>query len=79
MSFRHLKTEERRYRELGRDLFVRTGAPESVAPELARLYDADAIFYSGHDRVARRNRQRSVGDVLAGAYVAELDGCRRER
>ena len=67
--FRHLRSLERRYRELGSDLIVRAGAPERVVPELAETHGADTVFYNKHYRAARRNRQRAVEDALAGTGV----------
>ncbi|WP_349254473.1 deoxyribodipyrimidine photo-lyase [Halorientalis sp.] len=53
-----------RYRELGSDLIVRTGDPETVLPALAAEFDADGVTWNEHYRAARRNRTRRVRDSL---------------
>jgi deoxyribodipyrimidine photo-lyase len=53
-----------RYRELGSDLLVRTGDPETVLPALADAFDADGVTWNEHYRAARRNRTRRVRAAL---------------
>ncbi|WP_299232820.1 cryptochrome/photolyase family protein [Natronomonas sp.] len=62
---RAVKRLEARYRELGSDLVVRSGAPDEALVDLAEEYDAETVFYNEHYRAARRNRQRRVDAALS--------------
>ncbi|WP_424017014.1 cryptochrome/photolyase family protein [Halorientalis pallida] len=53
-----------RYRDLGSDLVVRTGDPESVLPALADAFDADGVTWNEHYRPERRARARRVRAAL---------------
>jgi len=67
---RHVRRLKARYRELGSDLVVRVGDPESVLVDLADEHDADAAFYNEYYRPARRARQRAVEAALGSVGVA---------
>jgi len=69
LYLRHLKTLQRRYRELGSDLVVRSGPASDVLPELADEYSAETVFYNDHYRAARRNREQRVERALAQSGV----------
>ena len=70
---RHVAALKRRYRELGSDLVVRAGDPETVLVDLAEEEGAETVFYNEGYRPASRNRQREVTDALTGVGV-ETDG-----
>lgn len=53
-----------RYRDLGSDLVVRAGDPESVLPALAAQFDADGVTWNEHYRPERRARTRRVREAL---------------
>jgi deoxyribodipyrimidine photolyase len=61
-----------RYRDLGSDLVVRTGAPADVLADLREATDADRVYYNTHYRPARRNRQRRVDDAVPTESVTDL-------
>jgi deoxyribodipyrimidine photo-lyase len=61
-----------RYRALGSDLVVRSGAPAEVLADLADATDADRVYYNTHYRPARRNRQRWVDDAVPSEAVTDL-------
>jgi deoxyribodipyrimidine photo-lyase len=56
-----------RYRELGSDLLVRAGDPETVLPEVAAAFDADGVSYNDHYRAARQERQDAVETACSQA------------
>ncbi|WP_066411720.1 cryptochrome/photolyase family protein [Halorubrum aethiopicum] len=60
---------QRRYRERGSDLVVRSGDPAAVLPDLAEEYGAGRVTYNEHYRPARRERERGVESALADAGV----------
>ena len=61
-----------RYRDLGSDLVVRSGAPAAVLPDLVDATDADTVYYNTHYRPARRNRQRRVDDAVPTESATDL-------
>ena len=61
-----------RYRDLGSDLVVRSGAPAKVLPDLVDATDADTVYYNTHYRPARRNRQRRVDDAVPTESATDL-------
>ena len=61
-----------RYRDLGSDLVVRSGAPAEVLPDLVDATDADTVYYNTHYRPARRNRQRRVDDAVPTESATDL-------
>ena len=69
LYLRNLRALQARYRELGSDLVVRSGAPSELLPDLAEEYDAETVFYNDHYRAARRNRERRVETALSRAGV----------
>lgn len=60
---------QRRYRERGSDLLVRSGDPSVVLPEIATEYDVDEVYYNEQYRAARRNRERAVEAELENSGV----------
>ncbi len=70
LYLRSVKQLQERYRELGSDLLVRVGSPDTVLPELADEFDADTVYYNDHYRAARRNRERAVDEAFAGTDTA---------
>jgi deoxyribodipyrimidine photo-lyase len=51
---------KRRYRNLGSDLLVRSGPPETVLSTVLSEYNADRVYYNRHYRPVRRDRERRV-------------------
>ncbi|WP_049984306.1 deoxyribodipyrimidine photo-lyase [Halorubrum sp. BV1] len=59
----------KRYRDLGSDLVVGVGDPETVLVDLAAEYGVERVVYNEHYRPARRERAQAVAEALAAAGV----------
>jgi deoxyribodipyrimidine photo-lyase len=62
----------KRYRSLGSDLVVRSGAPAEVLADLREAVGADRVYYNTHYRPARRNRQRRVDGAVPTESATDL-------
>ncbi|WP_256403017.1 cryptochrome/photolyase family protein [Halorubrum salinum] len=58
-----------RYRDLGSDLVVGVGDPETVLADLAAERGVERVVYNEHYRPARRERARAVREALASGDV----------
>ncbi len=67
---RGVKKLQERYRELGTDLFIRSGRPAEVLKGISEEYDVDSVYYNKQYRRRRREREKEVKTALSEEGVS---------